>query len=248
MKIATILVVTLLVGGGGTAVAVATVGNVDWDQWHLFGNHNEDTKRSIAAIEFSVIHTDPEYNSEDGMYYAVTKLQAYGVSGKMILLTYDETGHNDTTFKQTDDGIVVSTTNTNNENIPVATGLFRGAHLETMTIKTHESLSDPTYHAELCNKYGISVDKILGYRHYMGEDGPEGIALYWSDNGQEKILEYDFKFKMVDKTVTAAVISDNTILEVQHIDPTVDQSLDSIYNMEIVLNRVFGGDFIRFIE
>ena len=54
---------------------------------------------------------------------------------------------------------------------------------------------------------------------------------------------------MVEKTVTAAVLSENTIYEFQHIDPTVEASLDSIYTAEKLFNKVFGdGDYLRIVE
>lgn len=248
MKILTIVVVALLVGGGGTAVAVATVGNVDWDEWQLFGNHHEDTKRNQVGFKYSVIHTDPEYNSEDGMYYAVTKLQVYEVSGKMILIK--PTGNGDISATETPGGILLETQfGDPHGNQTQAKCLLPDVHFETMTIRTYEHFSEPTYRAELLEKYGLSENARLEVRHYKEFLGPDCFRLYAHENNEEKMVDGDFKHKMVEKTVTAAVLSENTIYELQHIDPTVEASLDSIYTVEKIFNRVFSdGYYLRIIE
>lgn len=248
MKIVTIIVATILVGGGGTAVAVATVGNVDWDEWHLFGNHHEDVKHNQAGIAFSVIHTDPQYNEEDGMYYAVTKLQAYDVSGKMVLIKPSDTRF-DTKATDTAEGIVVKMeVGDQDGNLSTITWLIPNVHFEKMTINTRESINEPSYRAELLQKYGLSQKDSLGVRHYKEKGGPDCIVLTTWKDGKEVILDQNFEYKIVEKTVDAAILSDSAIYEMQHIDPTVDASLDSIYTTEKAFNKLFGGDDIRVVE
>ncbi len=248
MKIATILVVTLLVGGGGTVVAVATVGNVDWDQWHLFGNHHEDVKHNQVGVAFSVIHTDPQYNEEDGMYYAVTKLEAYDVSGKMIFIKPSE-GRTDTQATETPEGILIRIqTGDENGKLSTVEYLIPNIHFETMTVKTRVNIQDPEYRAELIQKYGLSQYDSLGYRHHKDRGEPDCIVLTTWKDGKEVILDKNFEFKVTERTVTAAVMSDSTVFELQHIDPTEEASLNSIYTAEKVFNKIFGGDDMRVVE
>jgi len=79
------LVIGFLLCGGGV-VAVATVGNVDWDEWLEDGNHHEDVKTSPDGYLFSVIHTDPQLNKLDHLYYSVTKLEIKDREGALVLL------------------------------------------------------------------------------------------------------------------------------------------------------------------
>lgn len=246
MKILTVVIVTLLVGGGGTAVAVATVGNVDWDQWHLFGNHHEEYNVNPSGIKFSVIHTDPEYNEADGQYYAVTKLQCYDVEGKMIL--FKEETNQGTKFVQTEDGVLV-TVWTGNNGLREITILLPKAQLETLKVKTHPDInSDESYHKELCDKYGIPYDKHLSVRHYREGNGPDYMLLITQNNSEETVWEENFEYKMVDRTVTAAILTDGGLLEIQHIEPTVDDCLKSIYDYEDSFNKLMGDDCIRMVE
>ena len=248
MKVLTIVVVALLVGGGGTAVAVATVGNVDWDEWHLFGNHHEDYKTNTAGVKFSVIHTDPEYNEEDGMYYAVSKLQAYDKDGQFMLMKPSE-NRNDLTAIETAEGIVVSIRISNeNGNEVWSTCLLPNVHFETKTIRTHEDLSDPAYRAELLQKYDLSEYAELYVRHYRDKGVPDCLILYTWKDGQQVSLDNDFEYKIVTKTVSVAILSENGIYEMQHIDPTEEASLDSIYNAERFFNKIFSEDDMRVAE
>ena len=86
MKTLTLLIALVVLGGGVAAGAVATVGNVDWNAWHYTGNHQEDMKDNMFGYRFSVIHTDPQLNEIDGLYYAVSKLQIHNGKGDMVLL------------------------------------------------------------------------------------------------------------------------------------------------------------------
>ena len=245
MKIATILVVTLLVGGGGTAVAVATVGNVDWDLWHQSEYHYEDKKGNMAGIPFSVIHTDPQYNEEDGMYYAVTKLEAFNVSGKMVLIKPVDA--KDAVATDTPEGIVVKALWAENNNPEWITCLLPGVHFQTMTINTRVDFSDPSYKAELVQQYGLSNADELGILHKR-EGGVDRVVLTKWDNGNQVIIDNDFKIKVEERTVSVAILSDNTVFEMQHIDPTEEASLKSIYDAEKMFNKFFGADYMRVIE
>lgn len=244
MKTVTIIVVALLVGGGGTAVAVATVGNVDWDQWHLFGNHNEDLKRNCIGVNFSVIHTDPGYNEEDGMYYAVSKIQAYYVEGSMVL--YNPTNDQIVQYVDTPEGILVTVNKGHPD--PEVTCLFPDKHPQTMTIVTHESINDQSYRSELCQKYNLPDNTSFSVKYQKVKGGPSTLKLNVYENGEYREIDGDFHFKMVEKTVTAVLLSENEIYELQHIDPDVDSSLKSIYDMEEVLNKAMSADIIRIVE
>lgn len=245
MKIATILVVTLLVGGGGTAVAVATVGNVDWDLWHQSEYHHEDKKGNQAGIPFSIIHTDPQYNEEDGMYYAVTKLEAFDVSGKMVLIKPAD--GRDVIATDTPEGIVVKAQWGENGNFTWITCLLPDVHFETMTLNTRVDFWDPAYQAELRQQYGLSNSDEIGIIHQRDNGGPDRVVVYKWDNGNQVVLDNDYKIKVEERTVSVAVLSENTVYEMQHIDPTEEASLNSIYDAEKMLNKVFGADFMRVI-
>ena len=111
-----------------------------------------------------------------------------------------------------------------------------------------EDINEPSYRAELIQKYGLSQYDGLGYKHYKEKGGPDSIALTAWKDGKEVILDKNFEFKMVEKTVTAAILSDNTIYEMQHIDPTEDASMNSIYTTEKVFNKLFESNDIRVVE
>lgn len=149
MKTLTLLIALVVLGGGVAVGTVATVGNVDWDAWHHTGNHYEGMKDNMFGYRFSVIHTDPQLNEIDGLYYAVSKLQIHNGKGEMVLLL---TGASDEKidYQFVPGGIEISSKSKsflNPDSLEWSTeckAFFPHTMLERMTVTTYDNISPRT--------------------------------------------------------------------------------------------------------
>ena len=250
MKTLTLLIALVVLGGGVAAGAVATVGNVDWDAWHHTGNHQEDMKDNMFGYRFSVIHTDPQLNEIDGLYYAVSKLQIHNGKGDMVLLL---TGASDEKidYQFVPGGIVISSKSKsflNPDSLEWSTeckAFFPHTMLERMTVTTYDNISPGTdYYNELCEKYNLSKALFYVSSHFTG-----GLKYHLHNKcDSDKVIDQDFNYRMVPITAYGIRLSSDDYLEVQHIDHTVDESLASIYSAENLLNYLMNKGNIRMVD
>ncbi len=219
-----IIIGVVVVGGGATGVAIA--GEVDWDNWLNFGNHQIDNKYNPFGDRFSVIHTDPAYNEEDGMYYAVTKCEISNRSGQFAI----RLDRSVSSYTEVDGGYVVEF---NGRAV-----YFPNAYLDTRTMMVFDSLT-PELEDELYETYG--VERLDGYhfevKHWKDRSG-EGFGLYFVRDKDQRLIDKDFEFEKVEKTLDLIIVSDVNKVEIQHIDETEEKSLESIHYTEKFFNEL----------
>lgn len=246
MKILTAVIV-LMVLGGGTAATVATVGNVDWDAWHLQSHHHEDMHYNGLGYRFSNIHTDPELNEEDGLYYSVTKLEIHNQDGMMVLIPSLSSGSLD--YEIVDDGIIVySKFGSDNDAIRDCLTFFPGVYLQGMTVTTYPSMRSGTdCSRELCEKYGLQGDLSFHTKHY-NKNGNDLFQLYTNIDGSEVLVDGNFDYRKETMTVNGILLSETSTVEIQHITETKEECFESVQTTEDLLNAVMYNKCVRVVD
>ena len=247
MKILTAVIV-LMVLGGGTAATVATVGNVDWDAWHQQSHHYEHIKYNSIGYKFSNIHTDPELNEEDGLYYSVTKLQIHNKEGKMVFIpSLSHTGNE--RCEVVEGGTVVYSKFERDGTVRECQTFFPGAYLQGMTVTTYADLwRDADNKREICEKYGIQDEVDLNVRHYPTNGGGDQFKLYAGTGSEMVLIDEDFDYPIETMTVNGILLSETSTVEIQHITETMEECFESVQTTEDLTNAVMFNTSIRIVD
>jgi len=224
-KAIAIIIGVVTIGGG--AAGIALVGEVDWDEWLTFGNHHEDNKYNNQGDRFSVIHTDPGYNKEDGMYYAVSKCEISNREGRFGIMVSN--GGN-ASVEEVDEGFEVTCNG--------RTVLFTEGSLEKHTIDRYAGIHGE-YQKEMIERYGIEWEDGYNFDIRLKTDRHGSTyQLYLNKRGEHTLIDDDFDYRKTTMVADILFVSDDSKVEIQHISPSVEACLDEIYYTEKFLNDV----------
>ena len=119
--------------------------------------------------------------------------------------------------------------------------------MRTMTFYTYPRLDDfnTQAYAEHCEKYGLEPHKYGFVIRYIDETTK--LFSFNFETQEQKLIDDNYQAMKVEMTAEVCYLSDTSVLEIQHIDGSVDESLDSIYETERVCNGLCESMLVRIV-
>ncbi len=196
---------------------------------------------------FSNIHTDPELNEEDGLYYSVTKWEIHHPDGMMVLIP--SLSNNPIVCESVDGGTIVHAKSINTDSDGECQTFFPGAYLQGMTVTTYSDMRPGTdYNRELCEKYDVPMGAKFHTWHDHINGGEDLFHLYLNSGGSNILIDDDFDYRMETMTVNGILLSGTSILEIQHITETMEECFESVKSTENLIVSLMYNNCVRTVD